>query len=90
MAPPALPLPCYAITPAKMAEFERLAQDARPVDEEDWGSERQVDAENAFYDAIGFTDYDIALGEGFRDFVHKATTDEGLDEALRLLRLRAA
>ena len=31
---------------------ETLAQAARPVDDDDWGSDRQVEAENLFFDAV--------------------------------------
>jgi hypothetical protein len=64
--------------------FEALALAARPISEADWGSPSQIAAENAFYDAAG------DLGEEFDAYALKATCEEALDEALRLLRRRSA
>jgi len=66
--------------------LEQLAADARPIDETDWGSERQIDAENLFFDECRRhrpTTFDDA-GD-FADWCLKATTDERIDEAMRLL-----
>jgi hypothetical protein len=76
------------ITATQMAEFERLAQDARPITDADWGTERQIAAENAFFRAVGFEQDDDALGFEYSRFALKATTNEMLNEALRLLRLK--
>ena len=78
------------ISADQMAEFERLAQVARPIDDDDWGTQRQIEAENAFFSAVGLDKNEHALGKRFWDWSLKATTDEALDEALRLLRLRVA
>ena len=70
-----------------MADLLELAQAALPTDESDWGSDRQIDAENAFGDAV-----ERILGTGsaaFRDweqYALKATTEEMVAEALRLCR----
>jgi hypothetical protein len=64
-----------SITP----QLLRLAAAARPVNDGDWGSERQIAAQNAFFDAVG------PLGDGFDAFCLKATVDEMIDEALRVV-----
>jgi len=40
------------ITLKTLKELETLAEAARPVSEEDYGSDRQVDAENLFWDTL--------------------------------------
>jgi hypothetical protein len=35
-----------------LAEIEALAGAARPIDDDDWGTERQINAENTFFDAV--------------------------------------
>ena len=65
-----------------MTNLETLAQAARPTSDDDWGSERQIDAENAFFAAAG------DLGADFEQFALKATSDEAIDEALRILAKR--
>lgn len=57
--------------------LDELAQAARPLNDEDRGSERQIAAEKAFFRAAGF------LGH---EFTHLATTEEMIDEALRRVR----
>jgi len=66
-----------------IADLEALAREARPLDDADWGTERQINAENAFFDA-----FHAAMGDtpDFDDWCLKATTDEMIDEALRLAR----
>lgn len=66
-------------------KLESLAQDARPRDEADWGTERQINAENTFFDA-----FHDAMGDTpeFDDWCLKATTGEMIDEALRLAKIR--
>lgn len=66
--------------------MEQLAAEARSIDDDDWGSERQVDAENRFFDECRRhrpATFDDA-GD-FADWCLKATTDERIDEAMRLL-----
>lgn len=75
------------LDPRLLTVFEAMAQDARALDDEDWGSERQMAAENAFFFAT--TPW---LGDEHSEFAAwclKATTDEMLDEGLKRLR-RAA
>ena len=62
--------------------IETLARAARPIDDDDWGTDRQIEAENAFFEAAG------DLGPDFEAFSNKATSNEMIDEALRILRAR--
>jgi hypothetical protein len=62
-APPPAQRVCLAVRPKNAnihgrsavirgIPVETLAQAARPVDDDDWGSDRQVEAENLFFDAV--------------------------------------
>ena len=68
-----------------LSNLQTLAVQARPQSDADWGSERQMDAENAFFDA-----FHAAMGDTpeFDDWCLKATTNEMIDEALRLAKER--
>lgn len=61
-----------------------LAKAARPLDDDDWGSERQIHAQNAFFTEVekrlSATDF-----AALEDYCMKATVDEMVDEALRLM-----
>lgn len=61
----------------------KLADDAKPTSESDWGSERQVEAENRLFDAIR----DAATPEVFERleaYCLKATTEEMIDAGVRV------
>lgn len=63
-----------------------LAQDARPRDDDDWGSESQIDAQNLFFDQCAIiAPEDLADTSVFFDANLKATTDELIDEAVSIL-----
>jgi hypothetical protein len=68
-----------------MPTFAKLAADARPVDEADWGTDRQIEAENTFFAA-----FHVVMGEttDFDDWCLNATSEEMLTEALRLMQDR--
>lgn len=68
-----------------LKELEAMAADARPIDQSDWGSERQINAQNAFFEAVEaqLTSADMAKLD---DFALKATTDESITEALAYLK----
>jgi hypothetical protein len=68
--------------PHPPADFAELAAEARPKDDAEWGSERQIAAENKFFEK-----FHEAMGDtpDFDRWCLKATTDEMIDEALRLL-----
>ena len=71
---------------AEMIErFEALAQAARPVDDNDWGSTRQIGAENKFFKSVEALLPDDQFAALTR-YCLKATSDEAIDEALRLVR----
>jgi hypothetical protein len=76
-----------------MTYLEQLAAAARPTNHEDWGSPRQIGAQNSFFDALDIAvsgRLTLAETEAFDTFCHKATTDEMIDEGLRLARLAAS
>jgi hypothetical protein len=64
----------------------QLARTARPINDADWGSARQVAAENQFFASIkpliSASDWDE-----LETFALRATTDERIDFALRLVDL---
>jgi hypothetical protein len=61
-----------------------LAHAARPLDQYDWGSERQVTAQNAFFNYVQQRMHPLAFAE-LEDFALHATTDEMINEAIRWL-----
>lgn len=65
--------------------FDELAAAARPIDDADWGSDRQINAQNAFFDAIEAR-YPNLFDNDFGSFAIKATTKELIDEALKLVK----
>ncbi|WP_114946489.1 hypothetical protein [Microvirga calopogonii] len=62
-----------------------LAEDAKCKTDEDWGSDRQVDAENRFFKAAmqRFPDHFTDTNDDWQEAIHKATSDEIIDEAMR-------
>ena len=62
----------------------KLAQAARPLNDDDWGSERQTTAQNAFFVYVESQMHPVAFAE-LEDFAMKATTDEMIDEAIKWL-----
>jgi hypothetical protein len=65
----------------------RLAADARPQNEADYASERQVEAQTRFFEVVE----PLIPADKLITFVHyinKATTDEMIDEALRVIGVR--
>jgi len=61
-----------------------LAQTARPINDDDWGSERQITAENAFFLYVEKQMHPSAFSE-LEDYCLKATTDEMIDQAIKWL-----
>lgn len=64
-----------------ITEIENLIAEARPLSEEDYGSERQVNLENEVYSYLG-TILSPEQYEAFSNYCSKATVDECLDAAL--------
>jgi hypothetical protein len=67
-------------------DFAALAADARPINDDDWGSERQQDAERRFDEAF-LAVMGGKLTDRHRVWCLKATTEERIDECMRLLYL---
>jgi aminoglycoside phosphotransferase len=78
------------LTERQMTYLEQLAAAGRPINDADYGSDRQITAENDFFDALDLhltgklTD---AESDAFAGFCDKATTDERITEGLRLASL---
>lgn len=69
-------------------EINALAEAARPVDDKDWGSDRQNDAQNAFFAAVEKI-LNADERETLDDFCMKATTEEMIDEAITMVSANA-
>jgi hypothetical protein len=69
------------MTTMTLADFKALAQPAYPLSDDDWGSERQIDAENAFFERME-RELPQLFTQEFEYWMLKATTEERLDEAL--------
>ena len=77
-------------TERTLSMINTLASAAYPINDDDWGSERQIAAENAFFAFV--KDY-VTRGpravegrkqwEDFEGWCLKATTEEMIEEALR-------
>lgn len=61
-------------------ELIELAKSAKSLNDDDWGSERQVDAENAFYAALEVEHPEIF--ELVTNNPYRPTSDEMLDDAI--------
>jgi len=67
-----------------LAQLERFAEDAYPHNDDEDGSERQIEASNLFYYAAE-TRLTKELNDYWQSYSLKATTNEIIDEGLRLL-----
>jgi hypothetical protein len=74
--------------PNALSMIEKLAADARPINDADWGSDRQINAINLFFYHAECERPD-AFGEDFETYCLKATDEEMIDECLRRLRASA-
>ena len=72
-----------AETALKTCKFKLglLAEIAKPIDDDDWGSERQIAAENRFHDFVQSC-FPSAWTWELEQWCLKATTEEMLDEVL--------
>ena len=61
-----------------LAALAALAEAARPIDDDDYGSDRQVEAENALFDIIERI-VPASIFEEFQNFCLKATTAERIE-----------
>jgi hypothetical protein len=67
------------------AELEKLANAAKPLNDDEWGSERQIEAENAFFDAVQEL-VSKEVFDGLEGYCLKATTDEMIEAGLKAVR----
>jgi hypothetical protein len=71
-----------------MATLVELGAAARPINDVDWGSDRQITAQNRFFDRVYqcLTETGEAAKIAQLDaYCHKATTNEMIDEGMRLV-----
>lgn len=76
------------IDQATLAEIKELASIARPLDDDEDSTDRQIDAENAFFERVE----EVLPPDVMNKLSHyclKATTDERIDEALHQVELLA-
>lgn len=78
------PLSCEEIHTRAFGFVEQLARAARPLNDDDYGSEEQVEHENDFF-AVVRELLTEEQEEALETFSLKATTEERIDEALRLV-----
>lgn len=64
------------------AYIDKLAADARPFDEVDWGSDRQIAAENRLFDEVEKLLANYRKFQELQAYCHKATVTEMIDAAL--------
>lgn len=82
--------PAARFTAEDMADLHAMAEAARPINDQDWGSDRQIAAENDFHEQI--VEMFGCGNDGFSDEVScfvtgtKMTTDEAIDWAMESAR----
>jgi len=65
------------------SDVQRAAKEAWPKSDDDWGTERQINAENAFFDLIcKVTDWDTDVDKEWEPWRLKATSEELIEGAL--------
>ena len=70
--------------------MQQLATQAMPIDSDDWGSERQVSAEIAFWieaERIINQKFGADIFSELENWGHKATIDELIDRAMLLINM---
>lgn len=72
-----------------LAALEAMAQNALPQSEDDYASDRQVDAENRFFEELA-SRYPVTFSEDgdgeFHLWALKATSEEYINYAIQLVR----
>jgi hypothetical protein len=66
-------------------EIEKLAAAAKPLNDDEWGSERQISAQNAFFDAVQEM-VSKEVFDGLQGYCLKATVDEMIEAGLEAAR----
>ena len=73
----------------RLADLKALAMDALPADDMDYGTERQVAAETLFFKkCYELLPADFEEGSQFHNYCLKATTEEMIGEAVKILARR--
>lgn len=64
-----------------------LARKAKPISDDDWGSDRQIDAESELYrDLLKVFGSDSMADLEDKSMAHKATVDESLDNVIEFIK----
>lgn len=71
------------ITTETLQRLETMAAAARPINDDDWGTDRQITAQNAFF--VAFDEAGL-LSDEYDRYTLKADVIDMLDEAMRLAR----
>jgi hypothetical protein len=66
-------------------EIEKLAATAKPLNDDEWGSDRQIEAQNAFFDAVQEM-VSPEVFEGLEGYCLKATVEEMIEAGLQAAR----
>lgn len=74
----------YIVTDERYKMIRELGEAGIPIDEEDWGSERQVDSQNAFCEELEKVLTPLAWAK-FSHYAEKATTKEMITQGLHVL-----
>lgn len=72
-----------------LPHLETLAKEARCINDDDWGSDRQIAAQNLFFNSIQKAISTDAF-EGLEAYCLKANVHEMVDEAMRLAKIALA
>ena len=66
---------------AELAKLINLGMKALPIDDDEWGSHRQITAENKFHEYA--KKYGVKYSQKLSDYLLKATTEEAVEEVLK-------
>ncbi len=75
---------CFPPPPEPAKSVAMLALAAVPTHDDDWGSERQQEAENDLFDRLKEGGLDLLEDDEYLTYCNKATTVEQIAEAVRL------
>lgn len=59
-----------------MSVYTKLMKDARPINGDEWGSDRQINSENLLFITLKKDGYPVGEGSHFFNWCQHATTDE--------------
>lgn len=66
-------------------KIEALGKVAKPINDDDWGSDRQIDAENKFFEAVQKV-VSKKVFEGLEGYCLKATSYEMVDAGIEAVK----